>query len=119
MTPEREHWVLMGVLGFMGGIVSNILVPARRGLVGFIAAAFIGVFCGSVAGIISSTTTLHLGWQYAIAAFVGVFGDRILSGVMRDRMDRANDSCNTTVNIHGGQNNLGNTKIGGEQSQND
>jgi hypothetical protein len=99
MVVDRENWVLMGVLGFMGGIASNILVPARRGLLGFCAAAFLGVFCGSVAGIVASTTDVHVGWQFSLAAFVGVFGDRILSNIMRYRMDHATHQ----IHVHGGQ----------------
>lgn len=97
MVVDRENWVLMGVLGFMGGIASNILVPARRGLLGFCAAAFLGVFCGSVAGIVASTTEVHVGWQFSLSAFVGVFGDRILSNIMRYRMDH------DQIHVHGGQ----------------
>lgn len=107
MSDRTDGWLLIGLIAFGGGVVNNIIIPARRGVWGFAAAALIGVFCGGVAGIVANGA----GWpewsQWLIAAIVGVMGDRFLSSILRYRLDHQ------TVNNYGpvGQQNLG--QLGG------
>lgn len=99
MAGKPGDWLTLGLLGFLGGIVANIIVPVRRGALGFVGAACIGVFCGGVSGMASAEWGAGLGWQYVIAAVVGVLGDRILSAILSFRLQHT-----TNVNIHGGEN---------------
>ena len=59
--------------------MSNIVKPKRRGIVGFVAAGVISVFCGGVSGICSACFDLGIEGQIFIAATIGVSSDRILT----------------------------------------
>lgn len=111
MAGKTEDWLVIGVIGFLGGLVANIVVPVRRGALGFASAAIVGVFCGGVSGIIAHAYDAPYGVQYGVAAMVGVLGDRILSFVMAYRVAHQN------VYVQGGQNNIGKTEIHGDQTQ--
>ena len=76
-------------------------MPVRRGALGFLAAAIVGVFCGGVAGITVSALEWHPALQYVITAGTGVLGDRVLSGIMSIRISQ---SKVTNVSITGGNN---------------
>lgn len=67
------------VVAFMGGIVSNIVKPKRRGLIGFAAAGIISVFCGGVTGLCSSAFGITTEGQIFIAAIIGISSDRVLT----------------------------------------
>lgn len=96
-VTRPEDWFTVGILGFLGGVVSNIIVPLRRGVLGFISAAMVGVFCGGVAGIVANSFEVHYGIQYGTAAMVGVMGDRILTALMQWRLTRGQ----TTIHNYG------------------
>lgn len=108
MAGRTEDWLVIGVIGFLGGLVANIVVPIRRGALGFLSAAIVGVFCGGVSGIIAHAYDAPYGIQYGVAALVGVMGDRILSSIMVYRNEHQ-------INIHGGQNNI-NSDVHGDQT---
>ncbi len=103
MEHKPMDWLVLGLMGFTGGIVANIIVPVRRGIYGFMSAAIVGVFCGGVAGMIANAYDVHVGIQYFVTATVGVLGDRVLSLIMTLRRDGAS----TNINISGGQNVVG------------
>lgn len=111
MAGKTEDWLVIGVIGFLGGVVANIVVPVRRGAIGFLGAAIVGVFTGGVSGIIAHAYEAPYGVQYGVAAAVGVLGDRILSWIMAYRVEHQQ------IHVHGGQNNIGQTDIHGDQSQ--
>lgn len=94
------EWVVITVLAFMGGVVANIVAPSRRGMWGFAGAAIVGVFCGCAAGLSAHAFGAHEGAQYLIASGAGVFGDRVLSGILQSRKEM-------NVNVSGGLNNIG------------
>lgn len=98
MGNKTEDWLIIGVIGFLGGVVANIIVPVRRGAWGFLGAAVIGVFCGGVAGIIAHSYDAPYGVQWGLSALVGVLGDRLLSGILAYRKEHQN------IYIQGGSN---------------
>ena len=103
---KLEDWLTVGVIGFLAGIVTNLIVPARRGLWGFLAAAVIGLFCGGMSGIIAGAFEASYGIQYLLAAVFGLCGNQTLTALLNRQA--------TTVNIHGGnnQNFMGNNAEG-------
>lgn len=96
---KAESWLTIAVIAFFAGIVTNILVPARRGLWGFASSAIVSVFCGGVAGITAHAFNLPEGVQFLVAAGVGVFGDRFLVLLLSLRF-----GTNGSINIYGGNN---------------
>jgi uncharacterized membrane protein YeaQ/YmgE (transglycosylase-associated protein family) len=103
MERNTSDWLILGLIAFTAGIVSNIIVPDRRGLAGFVAAAIVGVFTGGVAGITANAYDMHPGLQYIISAASGFIGYRVLAWVASVHTGRGD----TTVNINGGQNVIG------------
>lgn len=79
LNDDQNNWLIIMIVAFMGGIVSNIVKPKRRGLVGFVAAGIISVFCGGVSGICASSFGMGNEGQIFIAAIVGISADRILT----------------------------------------
>lgn len=98
-----EEWFIIGTIAFIGGVVANVIVPSRRGTLGFAGAALIGVFCGGVSGICANSFGAAPGLTYLIAAISAVLGDRVLSGVLAVRQMR-------TVHVH--------TQVNGSNQQN-
>jgi len=96
-TPLSD-WFVIGVIAFLGGVVANVIVPARRGTLGFAGAALIGVFCGGVAGISANAFGVGQGWEYLIAGIAAVLGDRTLSGALVARDNRV---TNVHTQVHG------------------
>lgn len=72
-------WIILGLLGFGGGVAVNIVSPRMRGAWGFIGASMVGLFCGLTAGMTANAFELHVGWQRFLTAIVGVLGYQILS----------------------------------------
>jgi hypothetical protein len=99
---EQRSWLTIGVVAFFAGIVANICRPTRRGVVGFAAAGLISVFCGSIAALCSNYTGEQ---QVVIAAVVGVFSDRVLTGLLNFRF--MSQVTNIHVNQSGGQSSIG------------
>lgn len=115
MDTKASDWLIITVIAFMGGLVNNIIDPTRRGMLGFGVAAFVGLFCGGVAGISAHAFGAPAGLQYILSAAAAVFGDRALSGGLVMWRQR-NITINTTV--HGpNQQNLGDD-VNGEQRTN-
>lgn len=102
MEHKTSDWLTLGLIAFIAGIVSNIIIPDRRGVLGFLSAAVVGVFCGGVAGITASAYEIHPGAQYMISAAMGLFGYKALKWIMR-----ISSVTETIVNISGGQNVIG------------
>lgn len=102
MERNTTDWIILGLIAFTAGIVSNIIVPDRRGILGFLAAAIVGVFTGGVAGISANAYDIHPGAQYLISATAGFFGYKLLRWAMKWGAGAV-----TTVNISGGQNVIG------------
>ena len=102
MSHQLEDWLTLGVIGFMGGIVSQIVFPTRRGASGFFASATVGVFCGGIAGMAAESFQAHVGTQYLIAAFSGLLGERALTKLFGDISSKYRTY--NTFNIGGDQN---------------
>lgn len=92
-----EDWLTVGVIGFLAGIVTNLIVPSRRGLLGFLAAAVIGLFCGGMSGIIAGAFDASYGVQYLLAAIFGLCGNQTLTALL-------NRNAVNSIHIHGGNN---------------
>lgn len=82
MDQRPDEWLISWMFGLLGGTVNNIIVPARRGILGFAAAAVVGGFCGGLAGTIAWSSGFAVGVQWAAAGLCGVCGDRILTWVL-------------------------------------
>ena len=95
---KLEDWLTVGVIGFLAGIVTNLIVPARRGLLGFLAAAVIGLFCGGMSGIIAGAFDASYGVQYLLAAIFGLCGNQTLTALLNRQ------AAYNTINITGGNN---------------
>lgn len=113
MQPDKNgpEWLFITIFAFLGGIVANIVVPSRRGAWGFLGAAVIGVFCGCCAGLSAQAFGANAGWQFIISAMSAVIGDRVLTAVLMTFHGK-----NYNIAIHGGQNNIGDNDIGGNQN---
>lgn len=99
--PSKNiDWLIIGITAFLGGIVSNIVVPSRRGLYGFVAAGLVGVFCGFIAGVCANEWGASLATQILVAASFGVLGDRIISHALNQFHEQKSG-----VNVHIGDNN--------------
>lgn len=110
MVNKTEDWLFVGIMAFVGGVVTNIIVPVRRGLWGFFQAAIIGVFCGFVAALLASEMGASVNVQRIVAGCVGVLGDRLLSWVLKSRLDHQ-------VIVHGGVNQINQGQsVNGEQN---
>lgn len=83
MPNRLSEWIFLWVIGFAAGVVTNIVVPARRGLVGFAAAAVVGTVCGGIAGLTAEAFEAPRGVQYLLAFFTGVTGDRLISWLIK------------------------------------
>jgi len=104
---QRDYtWFAVAIISFMAGVVANIVYPNRRGVLGFISAAVIGIFCGGVSGMSAHALELHNSWVYVISASVAVLGDRVLTFVLCRR-----ERQTTNNYINGGQNAFGNNEI--------
>lgn len=110
---KRIDWLLIAIIAFLGGVVANIVAPTRRGVLGFVSAAVVGIFCGGVAGLAANSYGASPGAQYLLSAFCGVMGDRLLSALL-ERFKNT-PSSPTHVSVHGGINNIGQTGIQGNQ----
>lgn len=82
--PNRFNidWLIIGIIAFLGGIVSNLVVPARRGVLGFAAAGLVSIFTGFVAGVCANDWGASLSVQVLTAAVFGVLGNQILTYVL-------------------------------------
>jgi len=100
-------WIVICIVAFIGGIVSNIIVPKRRGLLGFAAAGVVSIFCGGVAGICSSVFGIQTEGQIFVAAIIGVMSDRILTIAMTDRITNVQNNSGNSTGVQGTNNNVG------------
>jgi uncharacterized membrane protein YeaQ/YmgE (transglycosylase-associated protein family) len=101
---ERYRWLVVALFAFLGGVVANICRPTRRGLIGFIASGVIGIFCGTTVALSSN---LEAEQQIALAAFVAVFSDKILTWSLNlDFLDKQKNTWNT-FNSTSQQNQIG------------
>lgn len=85
--PERvlkidDDTILIIVLAFLASVVRGIVSPDRRGVLGFVSAAIVGLFVGTSAGIISSEFGLATSWQYLIASIAAIAGDRLVFAIL-------------------------------------
>lgn len=100
MDDKFADWLFLGIIGFMGGIAANICVPSLRGAWGFAAAAFLGVFCGGVAGISAHAAEAHPAVQYLLAAIAGVIGYPLIALIRSLKFGAGTTTINNE--IHGG-----------------
>lgn len=112
-ADPHNHWPTIGIIAFLGGIVSNIIMPKRRGAMGFISAAIVGIFSGGVAGVAANYFELHLGMQVLITAAFAVMGDRILTAILITRQEKLQNITNVTIEGGNNQNQFGD----GDQNQ--
>lgn len=111
MQPKSGvEWLAITIFAFLGGIVSNIIVPSRRGALGFVGAAVIGIFTGCSAGFSAYAFGAPLGVILIVSSAAGVCGDRFLTALLKSTTERA-----MTVNISGGLNNVGDNDLQGNQ----
>ncbi|MDM4015822.1 hypothetical protein [Roseiconus lacunae] len=87
-------WLLITILAFTAGVVNNILVPARRGAWGFLAAAIVGMFCGCTFGFASHLFEAPMGLTIMITSASGVLGDRVLMAILQSRLPQQNFHIN-------------------------
>ena len=85
--PERvlkfdDDTILIITLAFLASVVRGIVSPDRRGVLGFVSAAIVGLFVGTSAGIISSEFGLASSWQYLIASVTAIAGDRLIFAIL-------------------------------------
>ena len=85
--PERvlkfdDDTIFIITLAFLASIVRGIVSPDRRGVLGFVSAAIVGLFVGTSAGIISSEFGLATSWQYLIASVAAIAGDRLVFAIL-------------------------------------
>lgn len=109
--PDEKKFLLdnliISLVAFLGGIVSNIVYPQRRGAAGFIAAAVVGVFGGGVAGASGYYAGFTMGPVILITAGSSVFCDRFLVAVFMYLDSR---KAPKVINIH--------NEVTGNQQQN-
>lgn len=115
MSKPEADYAIASLLAFMMGIVRGIVTPDGRGLTGFFTAILVGVCCGFVAAVLICEFGGPTKFQYAGAALAGIIGDRVIFRVIQFSKDR--DRV-TNVTVHGGQNNIGDNEIRGNQNQN-
>lgn len=114
---KSADWLIVGAIAFLGGVVSNIVYPSRRGPLGFVSAAVVGFFGGSVVGWSGSEYGLSLGSLIIITAISSVVADRVFYSVFAWLNTRAQPNTvhyNTTV-YGSQQQNIG--QRGGEAGQ--
>lgn len=105
-TAVNNDHLFIGIVAFVGGVVSNIVHPKRRGAVGMMGAAIVGAFAGFTAAMVS----VQLGWdfsrQFIVAAIAGVFGDRTLTYALRPPVSMQGEHVITggtdiNIEVHG------------------
>ncbi|MCD0459130.1 phage holin family protein [Roseiconus lacunae] len=106
-------WLLITILAFTAGVVNNILVPARRGAWGFLAAAIVGMFCGCTFGFASHLFEAPMGLTIMITSVSGVLGDRVLMAILQSRMTQQNISINGNGYVGGNHTDI-NGNVGGD-----
>ncbi len=111
MPKDKIEFLIIGAVTFLAGIVANIIVPARRGLLGFLNSIIVSVFVGGIAGFCSSHWGADLPVTVLVSAFFGVMADRILTAIL------VRSTRIEAINIHGGTNqiNQGENVNGGQK----
>ena len=90
-----DDTVLIIVLAFLASIVRSIVSPERRGVLGFVSAAIVGLFVGTSAGIISSEFGLATSWQFLIASIGAITGDRLVFAILNTATRFSEDPLGT------------------------
>ena len=90
-----DDTILIIILAFLASIVRGIVSPDRRGVLGFVSAAIVGLFVGTSAGIISSEFGLATSWQYLTASVAAIAGDRIVFAILNAATKLGNDPLGT------------------------
>ena len=103
---HNDNWIFIGIVAFIAGIVSNIVKPKRRGLLGFAAAGIIGIFCGGIAGVCSVSFGITVEGQIFIAAIVGISSDRLLTFLLCDRITNNQYNSGNATGVQGNQNSI-------------
>lgn len=83
------------ILAFCGSVARGIISPDRRGVLGFVSAALVGLLVGSSAGLISSEFEISTAWQYVIASVFAIAGDRFVFAVLAAATQFSEDPLGT------------------------
>ena len=104
MRKDFLDYAMISAIAFAMGLVRAVVVPERRGAIGFVSAATVGLFCGLVAGVISREFGAATAWQYLFAAGFGIIGDRVVFWLLT----KTAGEVSKTINIQASEVTMGN-----------
>ena len=92
-----DDTILIVVLAFLASIVRGIVSSDRRGVLGFVSAAVVGLLVGTSAGVISSEFGLATSWQYLLASIAAIAGDRLVFAILNTATRFSEDPFGTIL----------------------